>query len=129
MRRKILVCDDEPVLRGLVREVLGDDYEIAEACDGGEALELARRERPDLILLDVMMPVQSGEEVLRALREDPETAHLPVVVLSARAQRFERMALLAGGATHFLAKPFRASDLRAMAAAHLRWPMSEERAG
>jgi CheY-like chemotaxis protein len=114
-RPKVLVCDDEPVLRLLVRAALGDStYTVVEACDGDEALERTRSERPDLILLDVMMPGRSGREVLRELRGDPATAGTPVIMLTARAQAADRAELDLAGATRYLTKPFSPMGLAAL---------------
>ena len=114
-RPKVLVCDDEPVLRMLVRATLEQgDYAVVEARDGDEAVELARHEHPDLILLDMMMPGRSGNEVLRELRSDPETTDTPVIVLTARAQAADREAMDAAGATHYLTKPFSPVGLAAL---------------
>jgi CheY-like chemotaxis protein len=114
-RPKVLVCDDEPVLRMLVRATLEQgDYAVVEARDGDEAIELARHEHPDLILLDMMMPGRSGNEVLRELRSDPETTETPVIVLTARAQAADREAMDAAGATHYLTKPFSPVGLAAL---------------
>ena len=89
----ILICDNEEPLRALVRATLGsDDYTILEAGDGEEALELARDRRPDLVVLDVMMPGRSGLEVLAELRGDPTLASTPVLMLTARAQAYDREA-------------------------------------
>jgi two-component system phosphate regulon response regulator PhoB len=114
-RPTVLVCDDEAVLRLLVRATLdGGDYDVVEASDGDEALERTRRHRPDLILLDLMMPGRSGHEVLRELRRDPETAATPVIMLTARAQTADREAMSLAGATHFLTKPFSPVGLAAL---------------
>jgi CheY-like chemotaxis protein len=79
----ILVCDDDPSLRELVRAVLGTRYDFVEAADGTEALQLARELRPDLIVLDVMLPGLSGIEVLEAIRGDEALRELKVVVITA----------------------------------------------
>ena len=106
-RPTVLVCDDEPVLRMLVRAALDNGrYTVVEACDGDEALARPRSARPDLILLDMMMPGRSGHEVLRALRGDPATAETPVIMLTARAQASDREAMNRAGATAYLTKPF-----------------------
>ena len=94
-RPTVLVCDDEPVLRLLVRATLDrGDYTVLEAGDGDEALARARSDRPDLILLDMMMPGRSGSEVLRAVRSDPASAATPVIMLTARAQAADREAMI-----------------------------------
>jgi two-component system phosphate regulon response regulator PhoB len=114
-RPTVLVCDDEPVLRMLVRATLDDGrYTIVEACDGEQALERVRSDRPDLILLDIMMPGRSGSEVLRELRRNPETTATPVIMLTARAQAADREAMDRAGATHYLTKPFSPVGLAAL---------------
>ncbi len=112
MESTILVCDNEEVLRGLVRESLdGNGYTLIEARDGNEAIEQARHVQPDLILLDMMMPGQSGLEVLAELRRDPKLRGIPVVMLTARAQVTDREAAQLAGADCFLAKPFSPLEL------------------
>jgi CheY-like chemotaxis protein len=112
MESTILVCDNEEVLRGLVRASLdGNGYTLVEARDGDEAVEQARLVRPDLILLDMMMPGRSGLEVLGELRRDPDLRGIPVVMLTARAQVTDREAARLAGADRFLAKPFSPLEL------------------
>jgi len=109
---RILICDDEDVLRALVRATLDDaSYEIAEAEDGDQSIELARSLKPDVILLDMMMPGRSGLEVLELLRADPGLAQTPVVMLTARARASDRDAAVAAGADRYLAKPFSPLEL------------------
>ena len=109
---RILIADDEPHIRKLVSFTLENrGYEVVQATDGGEALELARTETPDLILLDVMMPVMTGYEVLNKLKADPATEHIPVIMLSAKSQRTEVDEGLAGGAREYICKPFTPRDL------------------
>lgn len=110
----VLVCDDEPVLRSLIRATLGGRYTIVEACDGEEAVEIASAEQPQLILLDMMMPRRTGLEVLEHVRADADLAATPVIMLSARTQEHDRAAADAAGVTHFLPKPFSPSDLAAL---------------
>jgi PAS domain S-box-containing protein len=115
MPATVLVCDNEDVLRTLVRAALGDrGYRIAEARDGEESLEVARETKPDLIILDMLMPGRSGLEVLTELRQDPAFASTPVIVLTARAQASDREAALRAHADRFLAKPFSPRELAAM---------------
>src|SRR6266571_2658885 len=93
MDSTVLVCDNEEILRDLVRASLdGNGYRFVEARDGDEAVEAARRSRPDVILLDMMMPGRTGIEVLEELRRDPELRAIPVIMLTARAQVADREA-------------------------------------
>lgn len=115
MRPKILICDDEDVLRALVRASLErGDYEVLEARDGDEAVQVADAERPQLILLDMMMPRRTGLEVLEHVRGDASLAATPVIMLTARTQENDRIAADAAGATIFLPKPFSPSELVAL---------------
>lgn len=111
MRPTVLVCDDEEVLRVLIAAALGNDYELVEARDGDEVLARARAERPDLIILDMMMPGRSGLDVLPELRSDPDLGPTPVVMLTARTQAADREAAAVAGADRFLAKPFSPLEL------------------
>jgi len=106
--KKILLADDDRHLRKLVSATLEGDpeYIILQAADGAETLELARREHPDLILLDVSMPQMNGFEVCRELRADPATADIPIVMLTAAANAADREAGRAAGATDYFVKPF-----------------------
>ena len=113
--RRILVCDNEDVLRDLVRASLGGNgYDLVEARDGDEALPLARDTKPDLVLLDMMMPGRSGLEVLAELRADPELAETRVVMLTARTQAADREAAAEAGADRFLTKLFSPLQLAAL---------------
>ncbi len=105
----ILVCDDDPSLRELVRAVLGPRYRFVEAADGLEALALAREERPDLIVLDVMLPGLSGIEVLEALRTDEQLKAIRVVVITAWSHA--EIDAQVAGADRFVSKPFDPDDL------------------
>jgi CheY-like chemotaxis protein len=105
----ILVCDDDPSLRELVRAVLGPGYRFVEAADGTEALEIARALRPDLIVLDVMLPGLSGIEVLEAIRTDDDLRDLKVVVITAWSHA--EMEAQVAGADRFVSKPFDPDEL------------------
>jgi two-component system phosphate regulon response regulator PhoB len=105
--RKLLIADDESGIRSLVRMTLERDaYEIIEAADGEQALALAREHRPEVVLLDVMMPKLSGFEVCRALKDDPATSEATVVMLTAKAQDADRQQGIAAGADDYFTKPF-----------------------
>jgi CheY-like chemotaxis protein len=110
----ILVCDDDPSLRELVRAVLGPRYHFLEAADGIEALALAREERPELIVLDVMLPGLSGIEVLEKLRTDEELKETRVVVITAWSHA--EIDAQVAGADRFVAKPFDPDDLSTVVA-------------
>jgi CheY-like chemotaxis protein len=114
---RILICENEDSLRGLIRDSLEDGgYEFVEAVDGDEAIAKARAERPDLVLLDMMMPGRTGLEVLSELRAEGELVGTRVVMLTARAQAADREAAAAAGVDRFVAKPFSPSQLAALVA-------------
>jgi CheY-like chemotaxis protein len=100
----ILVVDDEPAIRRLIRLTLGAEHHVEEAGDGAEALRVLVRERPDVVLLDVAMPIMDGLEVCRAARAEPSLDGLGIIVVSAVVGADE--ALEAGADRHF-SKPYR----------------------
>lgn len=105
--KKILIVDDEPYIRELVSTTLkGDEYKILEAGDGEEALQIARNEMPDLILLDIRMPKKDGLEVCRELKSDPKTSSLYIVILTAYGQEVEKERGREAGADGYFVKPF-----------------------
>src|SRR5215218_177582 len=107
----ILVVDDEPPLRELIRVSLGDRFEFTEAADADEAWAEAQSRRPDLVVLDIMLPGRSGLELLRQLKSDSALARVPVVVLSAWQTDEDARDALAAGADAFFAKPFAPDEL------------------
>ncbi len=116
----ILVVDDEAPIVDLVRFTLEDaDVRIVEASDGAEALVLARRIKPDLVLLDVHMPSLDGLEVCRQLRREPDFARTPIVMLTAAGQQADRSSGLSAGADEYLTKPFSPLALLALVEAFL----------
>jgi len=109
---KILVADDDLEILALVARHLSSlPAEIVEASDGEEALRLARRERPTLVVLDVMMPGMSGWEVCRAIREDESLGGTGVIMLTGIGERLNEMTSPLYGADGFLDKPFELDDL------------------
>jgi two-component system chemotaxis response regulator CheY len=111
--RSVLIVDDDPFIRKLVATTLGDvgDYELVEACDGLEALELARTESPEIVFLDIDMPELDGIEACRRLRELPEAAGSTIVMLTAAATSEAERAAEVAGADLFLTKPFSPLEL------------------
>jgi DNA-binding response OmpR family regulator len=107
----VLICDDEPSLRELIRVSLDGPYQFAEADDGEESLEMARRLRPDLVILDLMMPRRNGLEVLTELRRDADLAQTAVIVLTAQPATQEEA--LRKGADLVMVKPFEPQQISA----------------
>jgi CheY-like chemotaxis protein len=101
----VLICEDDPALREFLRVALDGDFRFAETADGLEAVERARELRPDVVLLDVMLPGQSGLDALRQIRADPELKGTPVVVMTAFSD-LQRSEVEEVGADRFLSKPF-----------------------
>lgn len=113
-KKKILAVDDEPNILMSIEFILEmEGYEVHTARDGDEALEVAERVRPDLILLDVNMPRKDGYEVCRILRERESLAGTKVIMLTAKGQTLERKKGLEVGADEYVTKPFSAEDLLA----------------
>lgn len=110
-RSTILVCDDDDRLRELMKVVLGGGYRYLEATDGDACLSTCRDERPDLVLLDVMLPGGSGLQVLETIRKDEKLRDLPVIVVSAWQTADDQAAAASAGADDFLGKPFELEDL------------------
>jgi DNA-binding response OmpR family regulator len=112
MSTKILIADDEPnILVSLEYLMQREGFEVCLARDGDEALELLRRERPRLVLLDVMMPKKSGYEVCQALRADEQLKDTLVLMLTAKGRDTDRAKGLGVGANAYLTKPFSTKEL------------------
>jgi anti-anti-sigma factor len=116
---RVLVADDNADMRGYLQRLLGPHYDVRTAADGRQALEAALADPPDLVVSDVMMPELDGMGLLAALRAEPRTARVPVVLLSARAGEEAAVEGLAAGADDYLVKPFSAQELLARVGAHL----------
>jgi two-component system phosphate regulon response regulator PhoB len=115
LRRNVLICEDEPILRELLRASLGPDYRFAEAGTVEEAEHALELRRPDLVLLDLMLPGGTGLDVLRSIRR-LEGPRIPVVVVSAWTTAEHREAAAEAGADAFVAKPFVPEELAATVA-------------
>jgi DNA-binding response OmpR family regulator len=114
----VLVVDDEPMLRNLLSRLLRmEGYEVLEAEDGLTALDLVAQEKPDLVLLDVMLPARNGLDVLSDLRR---TSQIPVILVSALAEEADRVIGLKLGADDYVTKPFSAAELSARVESVLR---------
>jgi two-component system alkaline phosphatase synthesis response regulator PhoP/two-component system response regulator VicR len=114
MPKKILAVDDERAIVRLVQVNLErQGYEVVTAYDGKEALEKVASERPDLIVLDVMMPYMDGFEVLQQLKKNPETREIPVIMLTAKAQDADVFRGWQSGVDCYLTKPFNPLELTA----------------
>ncbi len=112
MPGKILVVDDEPELLQLLRYVLeAAGFSVVVASDGRQALEQVQKEHPDLVLCDVVMPELNGFETVQALRRNPETRFLPILMLSARGQAQDVQRALDAGADGYVTKPFSYREL------------------
>ncbi|MEE8519689.1 MAG: response regulator [Dehalococcoidia bacterium] len=115
MVKKVLLADDEERILGLVQATLGTDdrYDILTAADGEEALETCRREHPDLVFLDLLMPKMDGYAVCRELKQDRTTSDIKVVMLTAMVQEADRRTALKIGADDYMTKPFSPTALMA----------------
>jgi DNA-binding response OmpR family regulator len=113
MGARILIAEDEPNIVASLEFLLQKDYEVRVARNGEEALELVERFQPDLMLLDVMMPLRSGFDVCRKIRENPALRRIKIVMLSARGRDVEREQGLALGADAYVTKPFSTKELLA----------------
>ncbi|RPI33101.1 MAG: DNA-binding response regulator [Chloroflexota bacterium] len=118
MNELILVVDDEPKIARLARDYLEKDgFRVTNASDGSTALAMARRERPDLIVLDLMLPGMDGLDVCRALRRESD---IPIIMLTARAEETDRLIGLELGADDYIVKPFSPRELVARVRVVLR---------
>ena len=113
MAKKVLICDDEPYIRESVSYVArAEGHEVLTAEDGEQGLQLARKELPDLIFLDLMMPRLNGFQVCQALKQDSSTSGIHVIILTARGQEIDRVKGKEVGADEYLTKPFSPRKLR-----------------
>jgi CheY-like chemotaxis protein len=112
MAKQILIADDSTVFRTLEAAFLMQrGYKIMHAADGAEAVRLAFSQKPDLILLDVQMPIMDGVSVLATLKASPDTKHIPIIVITTIGRDIDRDILLRGGADDFVSKPIDGRDL------------------
>ncbi len=127
MKEKILIVDDEKdIVKMLDYNLKKEGYRILVAYDGEDALNLARREHPDIILLDLMLPGIDGLEVCKALKKEEKTSSLPIIMLTAKAQEADKVVGLELGADDYVTKPFSIKELLARIKAVLRRAKEKE---
>jgi len=121
IRQKVLVVEDEADIRELLRYNLAQEgFTVEEACDGAEALDRIGRRAPDLLVLDLMLPQMLGLEICRRMRSNPETAKLPILVVTAKSAEVDRILGLEMGADDYVVKPFSPREVVARVKALLR---------
>ncbi len=121
-RGKVLVADDDPGIRSLLKLLLARrGFEVLDVANGLLALEIAKREQPDLVLLDWVMPIMDGREATAKLKADPATRHIPIVMLTSQSRIDDKVAALEAGAQDFLTKPFDSRELVARIEQQMRW--------
>ncbi len=119
-RGKVLLADDVAVMRNLlVRALRNAGYTVAEARNGSHVLEMVAKERPDLIVMDNMMPVMSGPECLRRLKASPETQDIPVIMCTAKTEKHDVLDAARGGAADYIVKPFKIETVLDRVAKHM----------
>jgi len=117
MNEKILIVEDNPQNMGVILMTLrGRGYTLLEAVDGEEALKVAEREKPDLILIDIKLPKIDGLEVTRRLRQMPAFSHIPIIALTAYAMKGDGEMIIGAGCDAYLTKPFHIHRLRSTVA-------------
>lgn len=123
--RRVLLIEDEDNVREVAQaslEIMAE-WDVSAASSGLEGIRLAREQQPELILLDVMMPGYDGPATLQALRADPETAGIPVIFLTAKAQVADRSKLIELGALGVITKPFDPATLHVEISRMVEWPL------
>jgi PAS domain S-box-containing protein len=127
-RAKVLVADDNTDMRNYIARLLSVNFEVTTVSDGKTALEVIARDRPDLVLSDVMMPLLDGFGLLQAIRGNEDSRSVPVILVSARAGEESRVEGLYAGADDYLVKPFSARELIARVTSHLKMARLREEA-
>ncbi|MBU4260632.1 MAG: response regulator [Proteobacteria bacterium] len=118
-KEKILIVDDFPASVRILASKLAEDYQVLTATSGSEALDIIQNEPPDLILLDIMMPVMDGYELCKLLKQDERFHYIPVIFVTARAEEENEEKGLALGAVDYLVKPVSAAIIKARVRTHL----------
>jgi len=111
-RKKVLVVDDEPGVRQLVSKILSREYTVVEAKDGEEAINVVRSQSPRIVIMDMMMPKMDGLTACYAIKKDPATRGIPVIMLTAIDQELnKKLSTTVMGANRYMTKPFNAQEL------------------
>jgi two-component system alkaline phosphatase synthesis response regulator PhoP len=111
-KKKVLIVDDEPNVRQLVSKILSRDYTVIEARDGEEALNAVRSQKPGIVIMDMMMPKMDGLTACYAIKKDPATKSIPVVMLTAIDQELnKKLSMTVMGANKYMTKPFSTQEL------------------
>jgi CheY-like chemotaxis protein len=118
--KKILVVEDVDFNRDLIVQILEDKYQVTEAVNGKEGIEVAERERPELILMDLSLPIMDGWEATRRLKANADLRLIPVIALTAHAMKGDEEKALAAGCDDYLAKPINEDELMAKIERHLK---------
>jgi len=118
--KKILVVEDVDFNRDLIVQLLEDKYQVIEAVNGKEGIEIAQRERPDLILMDLSLPIMDGWEATRRLKADADLRLIPVIALTAHAMKGDEEKALSAGCEDYLAKPINEDELMGKIERHLK---------
>ena len=120
MNKKVLIVDDEISVRMFVKKALAEDYIVIEAANGEEAMKLAHRDKPDIILMDIMMPRVDGLSACHTIKESYATRKIPVVMLTGVGYDLNRkLSIEVMGADDYMTKPFSPDELKEMVAKHL----------
>lgn len=128
MKEKILIVEDEKdIVKMLDYNLKKEGYRTIAAADGEDALDSAKRQNPDLIILDLMLPGMDGLEVCKHLKKEPKTAHIPIIMLTAKAQEADKVIGLELGADDYVTKPFSPRELMARLKAVLRRSQEKEK--
>jgi len=110
-KKKILVVDDAEFNRDLIVQLLGDEYEVLEAVDGGEGVRRAEQEKPDLILMDLGMPVMDGWEATRKIKANSELRHIPIIAVTSHAMLGDEIQAREAGCDDYVPKPIDENEL------------------
>jgi DNA-binding response OmpR family regulator len=111
VKKRILVVDDEPHIVNLIKLTLEPRYEVYEAYSGTEAIKIASKVEPDMVILDLMMPRVDGFATCVTLRNSPETKNVPIMILSAKGQIIDKFKSINSGADDYMTKPFDPDEL------------------